>query len=210
MSFPRLYAILDLEALAARQLDARVVYRGWLDAGIRLIQLRAKTLASGPLLALAREFADQARGFGATLILNDRADLARMAGAAGVHVGQTDLPPVDARKVVGPGAVVGLSTHSAAELREAMREPVDYVAVGAVFATSVKGPAHPTVGLKLVREAAMLGVAHQKPIVAIGGITLETAASVISAGATSVAVITDLVVGDPVERARLYLSVLGT
>jgi thiamine-phosphate pyrophosphorylase len=175
-----------------------------------LIQLRTKTMASGALVALAREFADAARRAGATLILNDRADLARVSGAAGVHVGQTDLPPVDARKIVGSDRVVGLSTHSAAELDAAMREPVDYVAVGAVFQSSIKGPAHPTVGLAFVREAAALGARHAKPIVAIGGITLETASTVIDAGAASVAVITDLLVGDPVERARQYVSVLGT
>lgn len=166
-------------------------------------------MGSGALVELARELAADARRVGATLILNDRPDLARMAGTAGVHVGQTDLPPAAGRKIVGPDAIVGLSTHSAAELDAAMREPVDYVAVGAVFPTSMKGPAHPTVGLELVRHAASLGAAHAKPVVAIGGITLETATTVIEAGAASVAVITDLLVGDPVERARQYLSVLS-
>ena len=206
---PRLYAILDVEALAVRGLDARTVYRGWLDAGVRLIQLRAKTLPSGALFELARELSAGARDAGATFILNDRAGLARMAGATGVHVGQTDLPPSEVRKVLGPNAVVGLSTHSETELDGAMHEPVDYVAVGAVFQTSIKGPAHPTVGLDFVRHAAALGARHAKPIVAIGGITIETAATVIDAGAASVAVITDLLVGDPGERARQYLSVLS-
>ena len=100
--FPRLYAILDLEALAAHGLEPRPVFRAWLDAGVRLIQLRTKTLASGPLVDLARELGADARRAGAAFILNDRADLARMSGAAGVHVGQTDLPPADARKILGP------------------------------------------------------------------------------------------------------------
>ena len=105
---------------------------------------------------------------------------------------------------------MGLSTHGAAELDAAMREPVNYVAVGAVFPSSTKGPAHPIVGLEFVREAAALGARHAKPIVGIGGITLETAPTVIDAGAASVAVITDLLVGDPAKRARQDLSVLGT
>lgn len=166
-------------------------------------------MASGPLVALAREFANAAERASATFILNDRADLARMAGAAGVHLGQTDLRPADARHVLGADAIVGLSTHTPEELHAAMREAVDYVAVGAVFRTSIKGPAHPTIGTEFVRQAAVLGAAHDKPIVAIGGITLETAPSVLDAGASSIAVITDLLVGDPVDRARQYLSVIG-
>lgn len=206
---PRLYAILDVEAIALRQLDARAVFRDWLDAGVRLIQLRAKTLASGPFLGLAQELALDARAAGATFVLNDRADLARLAGASGVHVGQTDLSPADARRVLAPGALVGLSTHSDAELVAAMGEPIDYVAVGAVFQTSTKGPGHPVLGLDFVRRAAALGAAHAKPIVGIGGITIERAASVLDAGASSVAVITDLLSGDPGVRARKYVSVLG-
>lgn len=209
MLVPRLYAILDIDAIALRQLDARAVFRGWLDAGVRLIQLRAKNFASGPLLALAQELATDARRAGATFVLNDRADLARLAGAAGVHVGQTDLAPADARRLLGPDAIVGLSTHSDAELALAMNEPVDYVAVGGVFQTSTKGSAHPVVGLDFVRRAAALGAAHAKPIVGIGGITIERAPSVIDAGAASVAVITDLLSADPVARAREYLAVLG-
>jgi thiamine-phosphate pyrophosphorylase len=192
-----------------RQLDARAVFRGWLDAGVRLVQLRAKTLASGPLLALAQELAAESRRADATFVLNDRADLARLAGASGVHVGQTDLSPVDARRVLGPGAIVGLSTHSEAELAAAMEEPVDYVAVGGVFPTSMKSPGHPVVGLDFVRRAAALGAAHGKPIVGIGGITIERAASVLDAGASSIAVITDLLSGDPIVRVREYLAVLG-
>ena len=206
---PPLYAILDVEAIALRQLDPRAVFHGWLDAGVRLIQLRAKRLASGPLLALAQELATDARSAGATFVLNDRADLARLARAAGVHVGQTDLSPADARRVLASGAIVGLSTHSEAELTAAMNEPVDYVAVGGVFQTSMKGPTHPVVGLDFVRRAATLGAAHAKPIVGIGGITIERAQSVIAAGASSVAVITDLLSADPVARAREYLAVLG-
>jgi thiamine-phosphate pyrophosphorylase len=185
------------------------VFRGWLDAGVRLIQLRTKALGSGALLTLAQELAEDARSARATFILNDRADLARLAGASGVHVGQTDLPPADARRLLGADFIVGLSTHSEAEIAAALAEPVDYLGVGAVFGTTMKGPAHPTVGLALVARAAELGSARATPIVAIGGITLERASSVLEAGASSVAVITDLLVGDPAARAREYLAVLG-
>ncbi len=131
-----------------------------------------------------------------------------LAGAGGVHVGQTDLPPRDARGIVGPDAIVGVSTHNAQELQVAMSAPVDYVAVGAIFETTMKGPAHPTLGLDLVGPAAALGRERGVPIVGIGGITLERASSVLAAGASSVAVITDLLVGDPAERARAFLAAL--
>jgi thiamine-phosphate pyrophosphorylase len=215
LKLPPLYAILDVEALAARGLAPMDVAHGWLDAGVRLIQLRAKTMASGNLLTLARDLAGLTHTAGGRLVLNDRADLARLGSdpsrrlVIGVHVGQTDLSPTDVRRLVGPDALVGLSTHTRDELRAAMTEPVDYVAVGAVFKTSTKGPDHPTVGLDFVRAAAALGHTHGKPIIAIGGIRVDTAASVIEAGASSVAVITDLLEGDPVVRAREYLAVLG-
>jgi len=142
-------------------------------------------------------------------ILNDRPDLARLADAHGVHLGQTDLPPRHARSVLGTNAIVGLSTHTRAELHAAFDEPVDYIAVGAVFPTSMKGPSHPTVGLDLIREAGALGRVHDRPIVGIGGIALANAPSVIEAGAFAVAVITDLVEGDPADRARRLLDALG-
>ncbi|HUL75508.1 MAG TPA: thiamine phosphate synthase [Vicinamibacterales bacterium] len=205
----RLYAILDVDLCAARGLDPRRVFDAWLGAGVRLVQLRAKSLAGGPLLTMAGDFASAARAVGATFILNDRPDLARLAGAAGVHLGQSDLPPRAARAICGPEAMIGLSTHSRSELHPAFAEPVDYVAVGAVFPTSMKGPAHPVVGLDLVREAAALGRAHRRPIVGIGGIGLDTARRVIEAGASAVAVITDLLEGDPADRARRFLEVLG-
>jgi thiamine-phosphate pyrophosphorylase len=195
--------------LEMRALDPKRVFRMWIDAGVRLIQLRAKRLPGGPLLTLAAEFAAEARAAGATFILNDRADLARLAGAAGVHVGQTDLHPVDARNLIGPDAVIGLSTHSAGEFSRALDEPVDYVAVGAVFPTSIKGPMHPTVGLAFVHDAANRAAERRLPIVAIGGITLDTAPRVIEAGASAVAVITDLIAQDVAARARAYLAVLG-
>lgn len=145
------------------------------------------------------------------VIVNDRADIAALSRADGVHVGQGDLDPADARRIVGGYAVVGLSTHSLEQARAAARAPVDYIAVGPIFSSSTKDAGCAPVGTALVSEVrAMLdkeGI--EKPIVAIGGITLERAAEVIRAGAASVAVISDLLsTRNPEARVREYLSAL--
>jgi thiamine-phosphate pyrophosphorylase len=179
----------------------------WLDAGVRLIQLRAKHLSSGAMLDLAAAIVDRGRAAGATIIVNDRADVARMAGAAGVHVGQDDLSPADARRVVGPTSLVGLSTHSSAQVDAALAEPISYLAIGPVYATSSKGGAtDPPVGVAGVRDAVTRAAGAGLPVVAIGGITLDRAPDVIAAGASSVAVISDLLTGDIAGRARAYLD----
>jgi thiamine-phosphate pyrophosphorylase len=182
--------------------------RAYLSGGARLLQLRAKTLASGAFLDLAGAVQEEATAAGGRVIVNDRADIARLAGTAGVHVGQEDLLPADVRRVVGEDAVVGYSTHSVEQIQAALTMPISYVAVGPVFSTSTKDTGYDRVGLLLVREAATRAAARM-PIVAIGGITVDTARSVIDAGAASIAVITDLLVGDPESRVRQYLSVLG-
>lgn len=141
--------------------------------------------------------------FDARVIVNDRVDLARLSGAAGVHVGQDDLSPADARALLGPSAVVGFSTHNIEQIARAAREPVTYIAVGPTFATTTKSTGYVPVGLELVAAAAR--IAHDRPIVAIGGITLETAPLVLRAGATMVAVIGDLLAGnDPAARVASY------
>ena len=132
--------------------------------------------------------------------------------ADGVHLGQEDLNPVEARRILGGAAVVGLSTHSVDQLRAALRLPISYVAVGPVFGTSSKDTAYRAVGTSLVREAAAIlrQQAVRPPLVAIGGITLSRAAEVIRAGAASVAVISDLLsTNDPEARVREYLDLLG-
>lgn len=140
--------------------------------------------------------------------MNDRADLARMSGAAGVHVGQDDLAPRDARAQLGPSAIVGFSTHTISQIESAAREPVTYIAVGPVFGTVTKATGYDAVGLDLVRTAA--AIAPGVPIVAIGGITLERAPEVIAAGASAVAVIGDLLVGgDPAGRVAAYCGALA-
>ena len=189
---PRLYAILDVDVVQARGMAPLDVFRIWLDAGVRLIQLRAKTMASGAMVELAEALVAQARPAGATVIINDRADVARLSGADGVHVGQGDLSPDDVRRVVGRDALVGLSTHTTTQVAEAVTQPVSYIAVGPVFGTRTKDTGYEAVGLDLVRLASGHARAAGLPLVAIGGITSEHAASVLDAGADAVAVIGDL------------------
>jgi thiamine-phosphate pyrophosphorylase len=181
--------------------------RAYLDAGATFMQIRAKQFESGPLLDLCDLAVSLGRRYDARIVVNDRADIACMAGAAGVHVGQDDLPPVQVRAVVGPDALVGYSTHSVAQADAALREPVSYIAVGPVFGTRTKATGYDAVGTALV--GAIAARAGTIPVVAIGGITLDTAVAVLDAGATSVAVIGDLLAGgDPVARVRAYLEVL--
>jgi len=131
-----------------------------------------------------------------------------MSGASGAHVGQDDVPASAARELLGDTAVIGISTHTGEQVAAALAEPISYVAVGPVFGTRTKDTGYQAVGLELVRQTVQR--AGRTPVVAIGGITLDTAASVIEAGAASVAVITDLVAaGDPRQRVATYLRRLG-
>jgi thiamine-phosphate pyrophosphorylase len=141
------------------------------------------------------------------VIVNDRADLAALARAAGVHVGQDDLAPAAARELVGASAIVGLSTHTPGQIEGALTQPITYVAIGPVFGTSTKDTGYTAVGLDMVKTAARL--ARGLPVVAIGGITLETAPAVLEAGAACVAVIGDLVAGgDPRGQVAAYIRAL--
>ncbi len=180
-----------------------------LDGGATLLQLRAKHASSRTLLADTERVMQRA-GHGATIIVNDRADIARLAGAHGIHVGQDDLRPDAVRAVVGPDTIIGLSTHTREQIVDAVREPVQYVAIGPVFGTHSKDTGYDAVGLESVRLAATIAGERALPVVAIGGITLERAQAVIEAGATSVAVISDLFVGnDPAARTRLFFERLA-
>lgn len=179
--------------------------KSYLDGGARLLQLRAKRLPSGPFLDLCDALVRAAAPYQSSIVVNDRADVAALAGAAGVHVGQEDLAPADARRLLGPAAIVGISTHTAAQIEAALRTPITYLAVGPVFGTTTKDTGYAAVGLGLVTAAARM--AGPIPVVAIGGITLETASSVLEAGATAVAVIGDLVMlGNPQGRVAAYLQ----
>jgi thiamine-phosphate pyrophosphorylase len=182
--------------------------RAFLDGGATWIQVRAKHLSSADFLELCDEVVRSAAGHRATVIVNDRADLALLSGAAGVHVGQDDLTPAAVRRLLGPDAVVGYSTHTIDQFDAALREPVSYLAVGPVFGTRTKETGYDAVGLDHVSAAAAR--ANRRPVVAIGGITLENAMSVIEAGAVAVAVISDLLAtGDPRGRTRAYLQRLS-
>ena len=205
-----LYAIVDVDVCLAAGLTPEIVAAAYLRAGVSHVQIRAKHLASGAFLELVNAVVPAARGAGATLLVNDRVDVARSAGV-GVHLGQEDLPVAAARRLLGPAAVIGRSTHTAAELAAALAEPVTYVAYGPVFATRTKVNPDPVVGLDGIRAAAAAAAAAGLPLVAIGGITLATARAVTGAGATAVAVIGDLLAeaADPEVRARQFLSALA-
>ena len=202
-----LHAIVDVDVAAHAGWAPLDLACAYLDGGARLLQLRAKQLASGPLLSLCDGLVQAAARYEASIIVNDRADLAVLANASGVHVGQDDVAPADARQLLGPEAIVGFSTHTVAQIEAAIREPISYLAVGPVFGTKTKDTGYSAVGLELVATAARL--AGSIPVVAIGGITLETASSVLEAGATSVAVIGDLLTqGNPQTRVAAYLQQL--
>ncbi len=204
---PRLYAILDRAALNARGWAVAASARELREAGVRLLQYRDKGGSPQEILRAAAEIAEVFAGTPATLILNDRVDLAVLANCSGVHVGHRDLPPREARRLLGTAYVVGVSTHNELQVIAADAGEADYVAVGPVFATSTKADAEPVIGLEGVRRARAL---TSKPLVAIGGITRETAASVIAAGADSVAVIGGLwAAGErPGRGAEDFLKIL--
>jgi thiamine-phosphate pyrophosphorylase len=201
MVFPRLNAIVDAEVAAQAGWSMADLAAAFLAGGVRFLQVRGKNLSGRELLESASAVVNRAHARRALVIVNDRADIAKLAGADGVHLGQQDLSPFDARTLLGSGSIIGRSTHTRDQLAAAAREGVDYVAVGPVFGTRTKATGYEAVGLPLVRCAAESGL----PVVAIGGITLENAVSVIEAGAASVAVISDLLrTGDPAGRARAY------
>jgi thiamine-phosphate pyrophosphorylase len=189
MGLPRLYPIVDAGVLRQHGLDATQFAEELKAAGVGLLQYRDKTGGSREVLRAASSIRAVFAGVACRLILNDRADLAALAGWDGVHVGQGDLSPEDARRVIGAGRLVGVSTHTDNQVRIAEASCADYVAVGPVFATTTKLDAEPVIGLEGVRRTRLL---TGKPLVAIGGITRENARSVIDAGADSVAVISAL------------------
>jgi len=201
----RFYPIVDADFCREREVSPREVAAACFRGGARILQLRVKSGSSADFLSLAAAVVLEARRFGAAVIVNDRADLARMANAAGVHVGQDDLPAAEVR-AVAPAALIGLSTHSPEQVADGLSSAADYLAVGPIFGTNTKATGYDARGLDLVRAAAGRG----KPVVGIGGITLERAASVIQAGAAAVAVISDVLAGgDPEARTRDYLRALS-
>jgi len=198
---PFAYPIVDAGRLHGR--DPAFVVDSLARAGARLIQLRVKGLSDRRWLAMAGAAQAAARASGAYLVVNDRADIARIAGADGLHVGQDDLAGTDARAVVGPGVLLGVSTHNLDQLAAAATAAVDYLAIGPVFPTRTKDNPDPVVGLEMVRRAR---AATTRPLVAIGGITRANARSVVEAGADGVAVISDLLDAPDLARAFTELA----
>lgn len=188
MILPRLYPILDTDSLTACGLTLTAAAAAVLDAGCGILQIRHKGHWSRDVFDQSQEVARLCREAGADLVINDRADFAMLLHA-GLHVGQDDLPPRECRKLLGSEAIVGFSSHNAGQLAAAGGEPVDYVALGPVFRTASKQNPDPVVGVEEVRRLRAL---TDKPLVAIGGITLENALDVLHAGANSVAVIAGL------------------
>ena len=171
-----------------------------------MIQYRDKKGSPRQLFDASRQLAERARECHTIFIVNDRADVALLAGADGAHLGQDDLPIELARRLLRPGMIVGSSTHSITQVEEADRSSADYVALGPIFPTQSKERPDPTVGLEGVRVARKV---TGKPLVAIGGITVENACSVIEAGADAVAVISDLLRHrDIASGAQDFLQIL--
>ena len=207
MSLPGLYAVVDHRTATQHGWSVCDLARAYLAGGARLLQIRATDVASGEYLAWCDEIIKDATDVGAQVIVNDRTDIAAAAGAAGAHLGQSDLSPDMARRVVPADMMLGLSTHTRAQLDGSTTVAVDYVAVGPVYQTDTKDTGYAAVGLDLITYASRLRPV--RPIVAIGGITLERVESIMSAGATSVAVISDLFSGnDPTRRVADYVRVL--
>ena len=176
----------------------RVAGEALLEAGARILQFRYKGFFSREVFDEARLLAGLCRDAGALFVVNDRADIAMLLDAA-LHLGQDDLATQDARKLMPPPSIIGFSTHNERQLRDADREPVDYVAIGPIFQTASKENPDPIVGLERLRSLRPI---TNKPLVAIGGITRETAPSVFEAGADSVAIISDLF-PEPCTKAAL-------
>ena len=202
---PRLYVILDAALLTVPETEFAEKLAA---AGVRLIQYRNKRASALELFESSKRLSALLIPQGVTFVVNDRSDVALAAEASGVHVGQEDLKVEAARSVIGAGKLLGLSTHNLQQFKDAAATSADYIAVGPVFSTSTKTNPDPVVGIELIREVRSL---TDKPIVAIGGITLERAAEVMRAGADSVAVISDILLApDPGVKARQYIELLET
>jgi thiamine-phosphate pyrophosphorylase len=201
---PRLYVILDAALLTIPETECA---QKLADAGVRLLQYRNKRASARELFESSKRLSSLLVPQGVTFVVNDRADVAAVAGANGVHVGQEDLGVEEARRVAGAGRFVGVSTHTLEQFQRAAASSADYIAVGPIFATGTKANPDPVVGTQFIRSVRPI---TDRPIVAIGGITLERAPEIIEAGADSVAVIGDILgAAEPAVRARQYIELLG-
>jgi thiamine-phosphate pyrophosphorylase len=202
VTLPRIYPILDTELLERRGVSVDAVAAALLEGGAAILQFRHKGPWNREVFAAAETIVRLCQEAKAQFIVNDRADFARLLNA-GLHVGQEDLPPRYARELLRSQAIMGFSTHNAAQLCSAEGEPADYLALGPIFATASKHNPDPIVGIKELRRCRALTC---KPLVAIGGITLENAVEVLSAGADSLAILSGLLpesVSSPSLRDRM-------
>ncbi len=206
--FPTLYAVIDIArnlTTEAASYFAQELADDLAKAGVRIIQLRAKHSSARFLFDISSTLVDRLSAEPVRIIINDRPDLASLTKSAGVHVGQEDLEVESARQICPSPLWVGVSTHNLQQLRAADLTSADYIAVGPIYPTTTKQNPDPVVGLDLIRAARKL---TRKPLVAIGGITVNSAAEVFEAGADSVAIISDLQnAPDPAQRAREYLAI---
>jgi len=199
-----LYVILDAALLTVPETDCA---QELATAGVRLLQYRNKRASARELFETSKKLLLLLSPLGVSLVVNDRPDVAAVAGANGVHVGQEDLGVEEVRRVVGAEKLVGVSTHNLEQFERAAASSVDYIAVGPIFTTGTKSNLDPVVGTQFIREVRPL---TDKPIVAIGGITLQRAPEIIESGADSVAVISDILrAPEPAARARQYIDLLG-
>jgi thiamine-phosphate pyrophosphorylase len=199
---PRVYPITDTQIAGLSHAEQVELLA---DGGATLVQLRDKHAPALEFYGQARAALEVAARLGVQLIINDRADIALALGAAGVHLGQDDLPPEAARRLLGQDAIIGYSTHSLAQIQEAAKLPIDYFAIGPIFPTSTKENPDPVVGLdgvRLAREAI-----GDRSLVAIGGISPANARDIIEAGADSVALIHALL-SDPQQIPKTLQNLL--
>jgi len=200
-----LYAILDTSLVSPQRADE--VAGQLFAAGVRLVQLRAKGLDSRDFLSLARRLKGLASSCGALFIVNDRADIALASGADGLHLGQSDIPVDEVRRLLGKDKLIGLSTHNLLQARRADETAADYISFGPVFATTTKVNADPPLGLKALKDARGI---IQKPLVAIGGIRKESLADVFACGVDAAAVISHILKSeDPGGKARELISIIS-
>lgn len=187
IQFPLIYPITDT---SVSRLSIPEQVRRLAAAGSPIIQIREKKASSRDFYTAAAEAMSAVEGDRVRIIINDRVDIAMLINADGVHLGQEDLPPADARRLLGIGKIIGYSTHTISQAAEAVKLPIDYLAFGPIFRTSTKEKPDPTVGLD--RLAEVKRIAGALPLVAIGGINADNARSVLEAGADSVAVISGI------------------
>jgi|SRR5882724_442035 len=203
LALPPLYVILDAALLPSDPIE---LTKRMLDAGARLFQYRNKTSSSRELLHASQALCLTVRQHGGTFLVNDRVDISHLAAANGVHLGQDDLSVSAVRKIAGNECLIGLSTHTVQQFEAAVESDADYIAVGPIFPTSGKQNPDPVIGVDFIRTVRK---STSKPIVAIGGITLERAREVIDAGADTIAIISDILKAkNPADRVRQYLQLI--